>query len=44
MAYLQVNNVMEYKSIPEEIEFEKMYINNIWANIIRLLNSILRIV
>ena len=35
---------MESKSISKEIEFEKMYIDNIWANIIRLLNLEYRLI
>ena len=35
---------MESKSVSKEIEFEKMYINNIWANIIRLLKLEYRLI
>ena len=35
---------MESKRISKEIEFEKMYIGNIWANIIRLLNLEYRLI
>lgn len=41
---LQPICIMESKRISKEIEFEKMYIDNIWANIIRLLNLEYRLI